>query len=185
MTNGVVIVDENMNLITAAFHSNCGGQTINSEAVWSLGLDYLKSVKDTFCYKMPHAVWSKKIDKGRWLQFLKKYNKEIVYDSLHLYCYYSYEMYQREANFVIHQTDIPNKDIRSNFGLRSAYFDILELNQDSVLFKGRGFGHGVGLCQEGAMQMAKYGYNYVKILQHYYTGIHLVDISALEFFREK
>jgi stage II sporulation protein D len=42
-----------------------------------------------------------------------------------------------------------------------------------VIFIGAGFGHGVGLCQEGAMGMAKLGKNFKEILTHYYSGIEI------------
>jgi len=45
-TTGIVIVDENLELITAPFHSNCGGETANSEDVWMLPKSYLRSVID-------------------------------------------------------------------------------------------------------------------------------------------
>jgi len=41
---------------------------------------------------------------------------------------------------------------------------------EEVILYGKGFGHGVGLCQEGAMQMAKKGYSYDQILRFYYPG---------------
>jgi stage II sporulation protein D len=39
--------------------------------------------------------------------------------------------------------------------------------------RGRGWGHGVGMCQWGAMQLSKEGYNYRRILEHYYPGAEL------------
>ena len=39
--------------------------------------------------------------------------------------------------------------------------------------KGRGYGHGIGMCQHGAMEMARQGYRYDEILKHYYEGISL------------
>ncbi|MCK4548006.1 MAG: SpoIID/LytB domain-containing protein [Candidatus Eisenbacteria sp.] len=45
-----------------------------------------------------------------------------------------------------------------------------------VVATGRGFGHGVGLCQEGAIQMSRDGKRYDQILKHYYPGIHLERI---------
>jgi stage II sporulation protein D len=42
-----------------------------------------------------------------------------------------------------------------------------------VAAEGRGYGHGVGLCQHGAMEMARQGYGYEEILKHYYTGVTL------------
>jgi stage II sporulation protein D len=52
-TKGEVVVDQDLQLITAAFHSNSGGQTANSEDVWGASTTYLKSVLDTFSLKMP------------------------------------------------------------------------------------------------------------------------------------
>lgn len=46
----------------------------------------------------------------------------------------------------------------------------------SVLFKGRGYGHGLGLCQWGAIGMSRLGYNYEQILKFYYQGIELVRL---------
>ena len=44
---------------------------------------------------------------------------------------------------------------------------------ESFVFKGRGFGHGVGMSQFGALEMAKQGYSYEEILNHYYVGVDL------------
>jgi SpoIID/LytB domain protein len=42
--------------------------------------------------------------------------------------------------------------------------------EDSVILEGKGWGHGVGLCQIGAAVMASKGYSYTEILEHYYPG---------------
>ena len=56
---------------------------------------------------------------------------------------------------------------------------------DSVVFSGRGYGHGVGLCQEGAMRMAELKYSFKDILNFYYKDVHLVDLSALNYFKQE
>ena len=67
--------------------------------------------------------------------------------------------------------------------MRSTFFGAsTEGNQ--VILRGKGYGHGVGLCQEGAMEMAALGYNYSKILHFYYSGVHIIDLSAIDFFKE-
>ncbi len=53
-----------------------------------------------------------------------------------------------------------------------------------MIFEGKGFGHGVGLSQEGAMRMAELGVPYDEIIHYYYQGVHLVKIDALDFFRD-
>lgn len=53
-----------------------------------------------------------------------------------------------------------------------------KISQGSVVggitFKGRGYGHGVGMSQYGALEMAKQGYSYEEILKHYYIGVDLI-----------
>jgi stage II sporulation protein D len=50
---------------------------------------------------------------------------------------------------------------------------------------GRGFGHGVGLCQEGAMKMADLGFNYRQIALYYFNKIKIVEYSKRQFFEQK
>ena len=57
--------------------------------------------------------------------------------------------------------------ILSETHLKSSAFDV-EISQDKVILKGSGWGHGVGLCQIGAAVMASKGYDYRRILEHYY-----------------
>jgi stage II sporulation protein D len=54
--------------------------------------------------------------------------------------------------------------------LKSDWFDI-SCTGDSVFINGKGFGHGVGLCQEGAIEMAKQGCNEEEIIQYYFRNV--------------
>ena len=70
-------------------------------------------------------------------------------------------------------------EIRRDWGLRSDFFNIVRSGGD-LLLKGRGYGHGVGLSQEGAMNMARSGYHYTEILNYYYHDIHIIHFLVLE-----
>jgi SpoIID/LytB domain protein len=60
--------------------------------------------------------------------------------------------------------------IRQTFGnLRSSLF-VVEMQAGAAVFRGAGFGHGVGMCQTGAIGMAESGKSYRDILRHYYPG---------------
>jgi SpoIID/LytB domain protein len=60
--------------------------------------------------------------------------------------------------------------IRQLFGgLRSSLF-VVQVTDGAATFRGAGFGHGVGLCQTGAIGMAEAGRTYREILGHYYPG---------------
>lgn len=185
ITKGLVIVDSDINIITAAFHSNCGGQTLNAEDVWKYSLPYLKAVCDTFCTNQPHAYWRKILPMAYWLSYLEKKHNYPVNDSIYLACMLNY-IPPPERNTHLINSDIPLllKDLRKDLDLQSTTFAIMKVDADSILLSGNGFGHGVGLCQEGAMRMANLGYSFDKILRYYYTNIHLVNLSLLDFFKD-
>lgn len=184
-TKGLVIVDNDLSLITAAFHSNCGGQTVNSQDVWSVSTSYLKSVKDTFCLNMPHAHWRRSIPLEDWKSYLSLKHKYPVDDSLKMESATNFvQSNGRAVYFLDKDLKIPLKTIRADFQLKSTYFSI-DQEGDQVVFNGRGYGHGVGLCQEGAMRMAELKYTYKDILNFYYRDVHLVDLSALNYFRQE
>jgi stage II sporulation protein D len=71
--------------------------------------------------------------------------------------------------------------IRSTLGLREQLF-VIDRRYDSdgrvtgFVFTGRGWGHGVGMCQVGAYGLAKQGWSYAQILKAYYTGIELTRL---------
>ena len=72
---------------------------------------------------------------------------------------------------------IPMRDIREHFELKSAFFSVVS-DGTTVTIKGRGYGHGVGLCQEGAMKMAKLNYDYNQILGYYFPSFALSLIAS-------
>lgn len=184
-TKGLVVVDNDLNLITAAFHSNCGGQTVASQDVWATPTTYLKSVKDTFCMRQAHAKWKRTIPMEDWKAYLQLKHKYPVDDSLMLSNATSFtQTYGRSIYFTDKDLKIPLKIIRTDFQLKSTYFSV-EQQGESVIFNGRGYGHGVGMCQEGAMRMANLNYSYKDILTFYYKDVHLVDLSALNYFRQE
>jgi stage II sporulation protein D len=183
-TRGLVVVDNDLNLITAAFHSNCGGETVASEDVWAMPTTYLKSVKDTFCLNANHAHWQRTISSEDWKSYLQLKHTNLN-DSARFNSATSFNQSNgRAVYFTDKDLKIPLKTIRGDFQLKSTYFSI-EQKGESVIFKGRGYGHGVGLCQEGAMRMASLNYSYKDILNFYYKDVHLVDLSALNYFKQE
>ncbi len=200
-TSGLIIVDTNLTLITAAFHSNCGGETVNSEDVWVMPKSYLKSVKDNFCIEQPNSKWKKTISIAQWKKYLTSYgiktpsireggldvvsggvcnsnpDKTQIDELL-------FNQQNRKVYYTINNASIPLKKIRDDWKLRSTFFSI-KSEGNNLLLKGKGYGHGVGLCQEGAMQMAKMGYNYKEIIKFYYKNVHIISLEALEFFNDE
>ena len=182
-TKGTVIVDSDINLITAAFYSNCGGQTVNSEDVWQKPLYYLQSVQDDHCRKEPNANWQREIPIEKWNAYLRnKYDLEVNSDGSYKPVQPFYQK-ERKKYYECYNIKVPLKNIRQDWKLKSTFFE-LQPREDQVILTGKGFGHGSGLCQEGAMRMAARGYSYVDILHFYYKDVHLINLSQLNFFRE-
>ncbi|MEN9948114.1 MAG: hypothetical protein RL106_937 [Bacteroidota bacterium] len=176
-TKSLVIVDENANLITAAFHSNCGGRTNNSEHVWSRPLSYCVAREDTFCIKMPNSNWEKRIPIQDWKRYLEA-KKIPVSDTAQMgYFPTEKEMYYKEGG-----SKVLLVDMRKDLKLKSTYFSAHQDGNDMVLI-GQGFGHGVGLCQEGSIRMAQLGYGFEDIIHFYYTNVKIIPYQYIAFFK--
>jgi stage II sporulation protein D len=88
----------------------------------------------------------------------------------------SYTGSGRVDSISIGNIKILGTDARTLFGLRSTFFE-LKFENNSVIFNTKGYGHGVGMSQDGANQMAKEGKNYKEIIEHYYTNIKIEKIN--------
>ncbi|MGB0391329.1 MAG: SpoIID/LytB domain-containing protein [Salibacteraceae bacterium] len=181
-TKGLVLVDSDINLIQAVFHSNSGGQTVNSEDAWSKPLNYLRSIPDTFSNGMPHYTWKTFMSTEKWLSYFERKYNYPVSDSAARNYLTSYNPETRGIFISPVDTNILLKTIRKDWTLKSTYFTVSEV-ESIIYIEGKGYGHGVGLSQEGAMRMAELGYPYNKILHYYYQDTHLIHLSALDFFR--
>lgn len=168
-TSGEILTFDNRP-IEAFYHSTCGGKTENPEDIFGKSYPYLKSVESN-CEISPYSVWEKRIK-------LAEIEKALNLSGIKGISIKSYTSTNRVkqldiiANSVITTTTINATDIRKALGwsiLPSTNFNIT-LNGDSIIFKGRGYGHGVGLCQWGALQMAREGKNYKEILSFFYPG---------------
>lgn len=182
-TKGLVIVDGENHLINAAYHSNCGGYTENSEDAWTLRLPYLRAVQDTFCLHQFHATWERHFSLNEWMNYLKKKEATLTKKDTRGEGYWDSIPEGLRVYFYDKGYLIPLKDMRTELSLRSTYFTV-QMDGENVTLYGRGNGHRVGLCQEGAIHMAQLGYTYQQILHFYYRGIQLIDSSALPLTEE-
>lgn len=179
-TFGDVIVDSTRHLITPAYHSNSGGMTVDAGDIWQRSVPYLQARVDTFSTNARNYQWEKRIPMSEWTAFfVSRYGTS----------YHSAEKQQqiqhlsqpyRMAYWVVDRDTIPTKLFRTHFRLRSTYFSVKpNAMKDSVCLNGKGYGHGVGLSQEGAIQMVRLGYSFQEILQFYYNNVSIVKYSDI------
>ncbi|HLU86284.1 MAG TPA: hypothetical protein VKZ44_00925, partial [Taishania sp.] len=96
---------------------------------------------------------------------------------------FNFEQTERKAFFLTPALGIPLRDIRQKYSLKSTFFSTY-LDGSDVVITGRGYGHGVGLCQEGAMKMARSGFDFRQIAKFYFPGAIIIDLSEEEFFKQ-
>ena len=183
ITEGKVLVDSEMKLITAAFHSNSGGETVGSETVWSGPLPYLTPRIDEFSMYGKHTTWQRAVSKEKWLAYLEDKYQLPIADLTVKELAQNFDQHTREVFFIDPMFNIPLKEIRKDWQLKSTYFSISPYTADSLMMDGRGFGHGAGLSQEGAIRMGDLGFSYEDILHFYYNDVHIIDLHALPFYR--
>lgn len=170
-----VIVDADGKLISAAFHSNSGGETQNSENVWSIGTSYLRSVVDTFSTGGRNYSWETKFPKKQWLDYFVANYPYLAKDPQKQKQLCNFDQNSRQKYIL---DSIPLRNIRTSFKLRSTFFSVSE-DMDQVVLKGKGYGHGVGLSQEGAIKMVKLGRNADEVIKFYYTGVQILKYTDI------
>ena len=175
-TSGMVLADFNFKLITAAYHANSGGQTQRASDVWLADVDYLQSVVDPYSLHQSQAKWQDTISFEAWKAYLLKNGMKSVTRIPDEIIYV--EQMRRKKYFILDKDSIRMTKIREDWGFKSAFFDMFP-DGDSVLVWGKGFGHGIGMSQEGAMKMDRDGFTYQDILQFYFHEVRMMDYRDL------
>jgi stage II sporulation protein D len=168
-------------ILPAFFHSTCGGATEDVSILWNLDLPPLKGVACGFCKDSPRFSWKTTLSKEKVKGLLEKNGlktkkiKELVIAGR--------DKSGRVVNLDIvtdeKDLEVAAKDFRNLIGpdsIKSTNFKVSSTSKDFI-FAGLGWGHGVGLCQWGSYFMAKYGSDYLKILDYYYPGSNLNKLS--------
>lgn len=161
------------------FHSSSGGQTANSEDVFTTALPYLRSVDSPYEKEDPHQEETVSVS-------LKTFGAKIksVYPGAGAIGAGNIKVTARSQGGRVQtlqagKAKVSGRRIRALFGLRSANFTV-KVSDENVLFTTSGYGHGVGMSQYGANGMAKAGYGYVDILSHYYSGVEVRVIAEAD-----
>lgn len=164
-------------LLTAFYHASSGGITARPSDIWKVTdgqYPYLKSFEDPWSLRTPHDSWecrfeiaalARVFDTGPLKKILVEYSPTGRALSL--------ELVSSAGTFKI-----SGNDFRLRMGaslIKSTYFKA-SIEGGTLYLRGRGFGHGVGLSQWGARNMAEKGHSYKEILTFYYRDVSLAKI---------
>jgi stage II sporulation protein D len=166
------------------YHQNCGGTTASASEVWP-GTDapYLRTHADPYCILPRPQTWESTITVAEIDAALRAAGLDVPHGWTTLEIATRSE--SGRATLVRLDGGSPPRVEISASTFRFAVDRALGWNQirsdlysvraagDRLVFSGRGTGHGVGLCQDGAEEMAREGKDYRQILSFYYPGTEL------------
>lgn len=173
-TEGEILVGPSGKVAPAFFHSKCGGKTLRPDQVWGGVEEGYRSVACTFCQKTGMKDWSHRIQNKQLTTMVDQVLRKYYADQI------------EEQNLRLMPDSLENSEIRLYAGARlhiikKSYLRnllgrellpsnnfIMSMKQNQFEVKGQGYGHGVGLCQLGALELAKRGYDYRQILSFYF-----------------
>jgi stage II sporulation protein D len=173
-TKGEVILTSTRALATAYFHASCGGATSAPEDVFG-GPSDAEGVSD----KEGDTILCETVAKDAWTYRIKK---DLLAEALGVApAPPSVKVLKLSAFGVTYRADTFLSRVGKAFGfhhLKSAFFQVSSRGNEFI-FRGRGRGHGVGLCQHGTFARAQRGDSYQKILKHYFPNHTLQKLSSL------
>lgn len=185
--------------ITAYYHSTCGGMTDDIQDVWEKAeVPYLRAVPDSACSWSKYYNWREVFTepqlRGRLDQYLSTdRGRDLRIGSILDITIEGRTPGGRVRTLAIRTTDdtyrfhkdrirwVIGRSSNPDLILPSDRFEVratkdLQGRVTAITFEGGGYGHGVGMCQCGAIGKAREGWAYDRILTHFYTGIELKQL---------
>jgi stage II sporulation protein D len=186
-TKGQVLT-YNGQIIDAVFHSCSGGYTENVENVWMSPLPYLRGVP-SFDQNSPDCQWERTFTADQLRRRVTGVGNIISMTPVATGP--SGRVRTMRVTGDSGSRTIDGDDLRNALGLKSTLFQVIpQVNQVASIgrnvpvaptafqVRGAGYGHGLGLSQWGAYNLAQQQWNYQQILLHYYTGTSLAKIEV-------
>ena len=159
--------------ILAAYHSSNAGRSESAQNYWGQAYDYLVpavSIGDTLCSAYANeVVFTPKALKKALLNYKNK-TFSFAESPSDWIGNTDLSPSQTVLNITIAGASLTGREVREALSLKSSFFTVRYQN-NRFIFTVSGYGHGVGMSQEGAKYMAKLGFSYKEILLHYYNGV--------------
>lgn len=173
-TAGQVLV-HNGSIIEAVFHSSSGGHTENVEDVWTRYVPYLRGVVD-YDHIAPVFHWRQQFSAQELSRRLTGVGAVQALTPVKT------SPYGRIMTMKVlgegGSRILKGNRVRRALDLKSARFRVSQPQPQTFVLEGYGFGHGLGLSQWGARNLAQHGYKYQQILSHYYQNTNLAQLQV-------
>lgn len=170
-TSGEILLYDNEPIV-AAFHAMSAGKTEDAKNVWGGDAPYLSSVMSPLEERSENFITTATFSLSDFLSIIKSADPNNTATSFSDVALPTYTDSGYVKEIKIGSKIFKGSEIRSLFSLRSSAFSIKE-ESGNVVFTVKGYGHGVGMSQNGANLLAKEGKTYDEILKTYYSGVTL------------
>lgn len=172
-TRGIIMTYANKPII-AMYHACCGGIV----PVHMLGIDFKKApylarkVPCKYCNRCKAYEWKVEFSKNDLAKFLKPYIPNIS-------TLVSIQVLKKDRAGLVKEVSVKGRHgitalsgrIISKLPRIKSFYYTIQTTPKKIIFRGRGFGNHAGLCQWGAREMVRDGFDYKKVLRFFYPGI--------------
>lgn len=169
------VLTHNNQIILSAFHACSGGHTENVEDVWGKRLAYLRAVQD-YDQNISACNWVQTFSPGEISSKISGIGniKDMIPQAFSPFrSVKALKIVGEQGTRVLR-----GEEVRTALKLRSTRFNITRGTNGDFVLQGLGFGHGLGMSQWGAYNLARQGANHLQILGHYYQGVTLTPIKT-------
>jgi len=178
-TKGLV-VSYNNSLAYTLYHSNSGGKTASADEIWGWPAAYLTCKQDEFSIDMKGFQWECALVGNDLQENIKQFSLPLpsIKNIFPLERGPSGRIQKLGIETGSQTVYLSGNSFRLMTGpgkIKSSQFMVAGKKQ-MFTFEGRGFGHGAGMSQWGACQMARKGHSFEQILQFYYPGTKIVKV---------
>ncbi|MBD2195111.1 MULTISPECIES: SpoIID/LytB domain-containing protein [Calothrix] len=169
------VLTYNNKIILSVFHACSGGHTENVEDVWQSKEPYLRAVQD-YDQNIKECNWVRSFSPGEISSMISGVGnvKDMIPEERSPF-------QSVKALRIIGDRGtkvLKGEQVRTALRLKSTRFNVSKGADGSFILQGLGFGHGIGMSQWGAYNLARQGANHLQILGHYYQGVALTPIKA-------
>ena len=169
MSTGNLCIWYNNELIKSYYFAISSGSTADVKTVFNESYEYLIPVDSSFDKNVSKYKSNQEID-------LSTFKNKLNLNNIN-----SIKVIKDDQNYVlkliVNENEYSGIDIRKFFNLKSASFDI-NLKDDKIEFICYGYGHGVGMSQYGANELAKNNYNFKSIINYYYQNVEIKEYNV-------
>lgn len=179
-----LVMTQDRKIFPAYFHSTCGGSTTRADLIWNVKRHpSLEGVACQFCVSSKHYKWTYSMPIAEIEKKLNENGHPV--EHMRAIAAENFDRTGRAQTMVIEHAEgrlsVPAQDFRMWMGpmkFKSLLFKGIDSSNGQIHFRGKGWGHGAGMCQYGMKGLGDLGYDFRRILNFYYPNSDIIQYHS-------